>query len=182
MCGHTQQASIRRAHSIIKRQRSSAAAHTWRGSHRRGRTRTGRAPPHARDSNPCRAAVRRAHERVRRASNVDLLDSRGHSPCEQSESIRALHYGESEDPAKMAYSRMALVGRGPGAKPASSNSHAGAYHAGCRSASAQASAAAAVRAQQRTPCDQAVEDEELGEEGRHRTPGARTRAVRIQAM
>ena len=28
----------------------------------------------------------------------------------------------------------------------------------------------------------AVEDEELGEEGRHRTPGARTRAVRIQAM
>ena len=165
--------SIKREAAALER----SSAHLVRKSSTR-RTRTGRAPPHARDSNPCRAAVRRAHERVRRASNVDLLDSRGHSPCEQSESIRALHYGESEDPAKMAYSRMALVGRGPGAKPASSNSHAGARHAGCRSASAQAAAAAAVRAWQRTPIDQAVEDEELGEEGRHRTPGARTRVVR----
>ena len=38
---------------------------------------------------------------------------------------RALHYGESNDPAKMAYSRMALIRRGPSAKPANSNSHAG---------------------------------------------------------
>ena len=37
----------------------------------------------------------------------------------------ALHYGESNDPAKMAYSRMALIRRGPSAKPANSNSHAG---------------------------------------------------------
>ena len=39
---------------------------------------------------------------------------------------RALHYEESNDPAKMAYSRMALIRRGPSAKPASSRSRAGA--------------------------------------------------------
>ena len=37
----------------------------------------------------------------------------------------ALKYGESKDPAKMAYSRMVLIRRGPGAKPASSISRAG---------------------------------------------------------
>ena len=37
----------------------------------------------------------------------------------------ALKYGESKDPAKMAYSRMALIRRGLGAKPTNSNWYAG---------------------------------------------------------
>ena len=52
-----------------------------------------------------------------------------------------------------------------------------AHHAGCRSAHSHMQQQL-VRARQRTPCDPAVEDEELGEEGRLRTPEARTRAVR----
>ena len=98
MRGHTQHASIRRAHSIIKRQ--SAAAHTWRGSYRRGRTRTGRAPPHARDSNPCRAAMRRAHERVRRASNVDLLDSEVIVPASKVNRSARFTTGKAKTPPK----------------------------------------------------------------------------------
>ena len=47
-----------------------------------------------------------------------------HKPIHAKFVRRALKYGESKDPAKMAYSRMALIRRGPGAKPASSNSHA----------------------------------------------------------
>ena len=65
--------------------------------------------------------MRRAHERVRHASNVHLLAFESL----QSESIRALHYGESKDIAKMAYSRMALIRRGLGAKPTNSNWYAG---------------------------------------------------------
>ena len=38
---------------------------------------------------------------------------------------RALQYGEREDPCKMTHSGMALIRRGPSAKPANSNSHAG---------------------------------------------------------
>ena len=45
------------------------------------------------------------------------------SPCEQSESITALHYGESEDPAKMAYSIMALMRRDLGDNQTNSNEH-----------------------------------------------------------
>ena len=52
-----------------------------------------------------------------------------------------------------------------------------AHHAGYRSAHSHMQQQL-VRARQRTPCDPAVEDEELGEEGRLRTPEARTRAVR----
>ena len=40
--------------------------------------------------------------------------------------------------------------------------------------------AAVVRAQQRIPCDLAAANDELGEEGGHRTPGDRTRVVRKQ--
>ena len=38
---------------------------------------------------------------------------------------RALQYGECEDPCKMTHSGMALIRRGPSAKPANSNLHAG---------------------------------------------------------
>ena len=180
MQSHTQQA-IRRAHSVIKRQRLGAAAHTRRGNRQRRGTRGGRAPWHARDSKLSHAAVHLGRTKSCATLRTSICARMFESRRVKRVDLRTLHYGKSEDPAKMAYSRMALIRRGLGAKPANSNSHARVRRAGCRSASAQASSAAAVRARQRTPCDQAVEDEELGEEGRHRTLGARTRAVRIQA-
>ena len=179
MQGHTQLA-IRRVHSVSKRQRSSAAAHTWRGNRQRGGTRGGKPPSHARDSNLSDAAVRCGRTSAWATLRMSICACSSPLRAKRID-LRMLHYGESKDPAKMAYSGMALIRRGLDAKPASSHSHAGARRAGCRSASTQALAAAAVRARQRTPCDQAVEDEELGEEGCHCTPGARTRDVRIQA-
>jgi len=87
---------------------------------------------------PCSRAPR-AHERVRHPSNIDLRARMFKSLRAKRIDLRTLHYGESKDPAKMAYSRLALIRRGLGAKPTSSNSYAGAHHARCRSASAQAS-------------------------------------------
>ena len=52
-----------------------------------------------------------------------------------------LSTGESKDPAKMAYSRMALIRRGPGAKPTSSISRAGVSSADRKSADSSHAAA-----------------------------------------
>ena len=101
MCGHTQQASIRCAHSFIKRQRSSAATHTWRGSRRRGRTRTERAPPHAQDSNLSHAAVRRGRMSACATLRISICVLACSSPCEQSESICArFTTGKAKTPPK----------------------------------------------------------------------------------
>ena len=81
---------------------------------------------------------------------------------------RALHYGESNDPAKMAYSRMALIRRGPSAKPANSNSHAGHITQAADHhtlAYAHMQQAAAAQAAARTSRMDADIDEELEDEG-----------------
>ena len=87
--------SIKREAAALER----SSAHLVRKSSTR-RTRTGSAPPHARDSNPCRAAVRRAHERVRRASNVDLLDSEVIVPASKVNRSARFTTGKAKTPPK----------------------------------------------------------------------------------